>query len=199
MDQREELYRNGMLDRLAQPKMERNPPDASSPLAQFIARQQNDNSAERHADDLAIDNFVGAMRAKMAASRGKGRSGWLQCPVERLQAMLNEHLKKGDPVDVANFAMMLWNRGSTTNSPAFERCDECAGSGHVGPDSDPRELPCEVCCGAGSIPAILQPPAPMDGDLILKLWRDCGHAVNDGNAIKFARAVLAAQHTNTGS
>lgn len=33
-------------------------------------------------------------------------------------------------------------------------------------------------------------PAPMEADQILKLWRDCGHACNDGNALKFARKVI---------
>ena len=47
----------------------------------------------------------------MAVSRGKGRSGWQTCSVSRLHGMLLEHLRKGDPVDVANFCMMLWNRG----------------------------------------------------------------------------------------
>jgi hypothetical protein len=30
--------------------------------------------------------------------------------------MLIAHLAKGDPIDVANFAMMLWNRGERTSA-----------------------------------------------------------------------------------
>lgn len=64
-------------------------------------------------DNKAVDRFATAMKRKMAASRKKGRSGWddpKQCPPERLAQMLIDHLAKGDPVDVGNFAMMLFNR-----------------------------------------------------------------------------------------
>jgi hypothetical protein len=66
-----------------------------------------------HSDDLAVDRFAAAMKAKMAASRAKGRSGWddeRQCPMAKLSNMLIAHARKGDPVDVANFAMMLQQR-----------------------------------------------------------------------------------------
>ena len=68
-------------------------------------------------DDFAVEHFAGAMKAKMAASRAKGRGGWddpKQCSIEMLQAMLLHHVAKGDPVDVANFCMMLWIRGGLT-------------------------------------------------------------------------------------
>lgn len=70
-----------------------------------------------HQDDAAIDRFAAAMKEKMAASRVKGRSGWndpLICSTDRLRAMLLEHIEKGDPVDVGNFAMMLFNRKEST-------------------------------------------------------------------------------------
>lgn len=66
-----------------------------------------------HRDDIAVDRFAVAMKAKMAASRAKGRSGWndeLQCTMGTLARMLVEHVSKGDPVDIANFAMMLHQR-----------------------------------------------------------------------------------------
>jgi hypothetical protein len=66
-----------------------------------------------HSDDLAVDRFAAAMKAKMAASRAKGRGGWddeRQCPMAKLSNMLIAHARKGDPVDVANFAMMLHQR-----------------------------------------------------------------------------------------
>lgn len=68
-----------------------------------------------HPDDIAWGHFADATKAKMAEGREKGRGGWedpQQCTTERLQLMLLEHLKKGDPVDVANFCMMLWTRGA---------------------------------------------------------------------------------------
>lgn len=72
-------------------------------------------SAAQHPDDLAVDRFAAAMKEKMALARAKGRGGWndpAQCSVERLATMLVEHIAKGDPVDVANFAMMLHQRGA---------------------------------------------------------------------------------------
>ena len=68
---------------------------------------------EYHSDDAAVDAFAWAMRDKMEESREKGRSGWdspFQCSPERLAEMLIDHISKGDPVDVGNFAMMLFNR-----------------------------------------------------------------------------------------
>lgn len=73
-----------------------------------------------HPDDVAIDRFAAAMKAKMAASRAKGRGGWddtAQCPTERLQSMLLGHLEKGDPMDIAIFSMMLWSRGDLVTAP----------------------------------------------------------------------------------
>lgn len=69
-----------------------------------------------HPDDAAVDRFAVAMKEKMAASRAKGRGGWddpAQCRVEKLAAMLVQHVEKGDPVDIANFAMMIHQRGGT--------------------------------------------------------------------------------------
>lgn len=76
---------------------------------------------EHHPDDEAVRRFAAAMIRKMYASRQKGRYGWNEetiCPTERLQSMLLDHLAKGDPVDVANFCMMLWTRGAPVAAPA---------------------------------------------------------------------------------
>lgn len=70
----------------------------------------------QHSDDAAVGRFSTAMKAKMAASRARGRSGWddsAQCSVEKLAAMLCQHVEKGDPVDIANFAMMIHERQGT--------------------------------------------------------------------------------------
>jgi hypothetical protein len=67
-------------------------------------------SAEpEHPDDAAVDRFARAMKEKMAASRAKGRGGWQVASDYVLSRMLREHVEKGDPRDVANFCMMLWN------------------------------------------------------------------------------------------
>jgi len=77
-------------------------------------------ASEQHPDDKAVDFFAQTMRAKMKKQREKGYGGWESCPTERLQKMLVEHIAKGDPVDVANFAMMLYCRGDSTAGPACE-------------------------------------------------------------------------------
>jgi hypothetical protein len=77
-------------------------------------------AAPVHPDDLAVDSFAAAMKVKLAKQRAKGYGGWSnkdECPTERLQTMLAEHLAKGDPVDVGNFAMMLWARRESTATP----------------------------------------------------------------------------------
>lgn len=79
--------------------------------AALAARQ---SVAGQHPDDHAVDAFATTMKAKMAAARAKGRGGWedpAQCSADDLSRMLREHLEKGDPRDVANFCMMLHQRG----------------------------------------------------------------------------------------
>lgn len=63
---------------------------------------------EEHPDDTCIAHLAHLMREKMKFSREvKGRGGWQDMPAEVLSEMLREHVEKGDPVDVANFCMML--------------------------------------------------------------------------------------------
>lgn len=69
---------------------------------------------EVHPDDQAVDAFAVAMKEKMAVARAKGRGGWedpAQCSADDLSRMLRDHVEKGDPRDVANFCMMLHQRG----------------------------------------------------------------------------------------
>ncbi len=73
--------------------------------------------AASHSDDEAVDRFAAAMKAKLAKQREKGYGGWddsKACPDGSLQPRLLEHTYKGDPVDVGNFAMMLFCRGEPT-------------------------------------------------------------------------------------
>lgn len=88
-----------------------------------------------HHDDVSVDNFVLAMKAniddfalvmkeKMARSRAKGRGGWErdeECTAEKLSALLRAHVTKGDPVDVANFCMMLHQRGESIVTAPLEQ------------------------------------------------------------------------------
>lgn len=68
----------------------------------------------KHPDDYAVLRFSNAMRQKMDLSRDKGRYGWNDptlCSSEYLAALLYSHVDKGDVVDIANFCMMLHQRG----------------------------------------------------------------------------------------
>lgn len=76
---------------------------------------QDGGARGQHPDDSAVDRFADAMKTKLAASRAKGRGGWddpERCSVSSLAQLLVDHVAKGDPVDVANFAMMLHQRGA---------------------------------------------------------------------------------------
>lgn len=77
-------------------------------------RHANLAAQAQHPDDAAVDAFAAAMKTKLAQKRAEGRGGWedkAQCSQDRLSLMLRGHVAKGDPVDVANFAMMLHQRG----------------------------------------------------------------------------------------
>ncbi len=65
-------------------------------------------------DEWAVDRFASQMKTKLAETRAKGRGGWedkQQCTAEDLSYYLRACVEKGDPVDVANFCMMLAIRG----------------------------------------------------------------------------------------
>lgn len=66
-----------------------------------------------HPDDYAVACFAVYMKAKLARKRAEGRGGWEgpTCTAAYLSQLLREHVAKGDPVDVANLAMMLHQRG----------------------------------------------------------------------------------------
>ena len=52
-------------------------------------------------------------KRKLAKQRAKGFSGWEECSNRELAERLVRHVIKGDPVDIANFAMfLLENRGA---------------------------------------------------------------------------------------
>lgn len=74
-----------------------------------------DPSLKEYGDNLAVDQFARTMKSKMALARAKGRHGWdnpLMLTNQDLSEMFHKQVKKGDPVDIANFAMMLFHRGS---------------------------------------------------------------------------------------
>ena len=72
-----------------------------------------------HADDLAVDRFAIAMKAKLAEKRGQGLGGWddpEQCHIDYLVSILMQQIHERavpDPIDIANIAMMIHERGET--------------------------------------------------------------------------------------
>jgi hypothetical protein len=68
-------------------------------------------------DAKAIDGFAVAMKEKMAHCSMKGRAFWQQTRPEVISMLLRQAVEKGDPVDVADYAMMLWHMGAPINSP----------------------------------------------------------------------------------
>ncbi|AEK63203.1 hypothetical protein [Collimonas fungivorans] len=64
-------------------------------------------------DEHAVDIFSKAMKKKLQFKREQGFGGWndiTKCSGDRLAELLLAAVAKGDPVDVANFAMMLFCR-----------------------------------------------------------------------------------------
>lgn len=71
--------------------------------------------AEASAIDRAVDAFAEAMREKLHHRQRQGRAGWDRDDwADECRMALAEHVAKGDPVDVANYAMFLWNMGERT-------------------------------------------------------------------------------------
>lgn len=103
---------SGMTRRMPMP-VDRVETEDDGTVSVFIA----DHESDTHPDDLAVNHFARAMKAKLRAAREKGRAGWsdpLQCSAEYLAELLVDHLPKGNAgnfEDIANFAMMLHQRG----------------------------------------------------------------------------------------
>ena len=87
--------------------------DLGSMARELLAHRRASQTVPAHEDDLAVDRFAAVMKSKLAKKRNDGRGGWSgpECSEETLSRMLRDHIAKGDPVDVANFAMMLHQRG----------------------------------------------------------------------------------------
>lgn len=75
----------------------------------------------QHSDDFAVDRMAAAMKKKLAEKREQGYGGWEHCEASNLRNKLYNHMEKGDPLDVANFCMMLWNRGDSVARSQQER------------------------------------------------------------------------------
>ncbi len=89
------------------------------------------SSSIRHSDDDAVDEFALKMKLKLAKKRTQGYSGWNKCTQEYLSNMLHELVEKGDPLDVAIVAMMLYHNNQTIqksdhqeHNTMNDECDE---------------------------------------------------------------------------
>ena len=72
----------------------------------------------QHEDDIAVNEFAVKMKDKLKNSReAKGRHGWKTANSAYLAQLLIKHVEKGDPVDIANFCMMLEHLRPRNNGP----------------------------------------------------------------------------------
>ena len=67
-----------------------------------------------------VDAAAVEMKKKLKEKVFEHRHGWddpVEWPSDNLRVQLREHVEKGDPIDVMNFAVMLWNRRESTAQP----------------------------------------------------------------------------------
>jgi len=84
-----------------------------SAFRSLVAENRISDEAEVLADKRLLHYASRAMEEKLEAARKKGRGGWWnpdECSIEHLHNLLHEHVKKGDMVDVMNFAAMIYAR-----------------------------------------------------------------------------------------
>src|SRR5690625_4053990 len=82
-------------------------------IEQAVLQSLRVRKENRHLDDMAVDQFAASMKTKLAKKRAEGRGGWQDMSASELSQLLHEHVDKGDPLDVANFCMMLHENGQT--------------------------------------------------------------------------------------
>lgn len=67
---------------------------------------------------LLVVRFAGAMAEKLHQAERKGRGGWERPDwQDECIEQLYLHLRKGDPVDVANFCAFMWHHKWSTGTP----------------------------------------------------------------------------------
>lgn len=77
-------------------------------------RKNVHNLPEEVIDQLGVDYFSSYMHTRMSLKRVNGRQGWWNPRIistNELSQMLHKAVAGGDPVDVANYAMMIHQRG----------------------------------------------------------------------------------------
>jgi hypothetical protein len=183
---------------------------------ELLSRTQAVDSVEVHSDDAAVDRFAVAMKQKLAQAREKGRGGWEQCDPVELSIMLREHVEKGDPRDVANFCMFLWNLGKPISDAALpygKRAIESAGAWLNGQQRDAMQEAIEWAKDEGlpgtaeqlqsilnAVPSVFpaKPGDPTDGEITSTAYKTYGIVADDAEVIAFARWLLSRTHAADG-
>ena len=98
---------------------------------QRIVAALSTQQSAHHPDDVAVERFAAAMKAKLARCREKGRHGWQTASAAHLSSLLYHHMYKADPLDVANLAMMLHQNGQAIELPHEARKPVAQQSAHV--------------------------------------------------------------------
>lgn len=83
--------------------------DVDSHIIEII---RNAGHAGKHSDDIALDEFVAAMKERMAQKRAEGLYGWddpITVPITQLMQLADE-CAVGLPVDRAIYCAMLHHR-----------------------------------------------------------------------------------------
>jgi len=86
---------------------------ATAPLLNSALHTHSGTPTLEETDRLAVDQFAAAMKLKLSRKSKEGKQGWKEASAEHLSRLLCDHIRKGDPVDVANFAMMLHQNGQS--------------------------------------------------------------------------------------
>lgn len=142
MNDREEQAKNILADALAHDGFGPDTfatfiPKESALRAIIAAVSVQPPESTKHPDDVAVDLFASAMKAKLEYARNRrGRGGWQnksECSADDLSAMLRDHVSKGDPTDVANFCCFLWNRQEAISAPPDEIYVDFREVGTAGP------------------------------------------------------------------
>ncbi|MDR6218610.1 hypothetical protein [Deinococcus soli (ex Cha et al. 2016)] len=118
-----------------------------------------DADPDARADEAMLGALVPAMRAKLAASRAKGRGGWEDprwCSVTFLWDLLVGHTRKAnqDFVDVANIAGMIqWRLSQTSGDRAALAAHVAAQDQELTGALAQYEAADDACAAASSGPA----------------------------------------------
>lgn len=104
------------------PTQEEHEQSLEATLKYGIVSQLDDHTAD------ACIRFAMAMMRKLHAAQekfgwGTTRPNYLTTDPDELRMQLREHMVKGDPVDVANYAMMLWDLKQPTSFAGRENAD----------------------------------------------------------------------------